>query len=86
MVKYSTPESIRNVHLAPGFGGLGALPDLSLSATCRFVSSVVIEYSIRGTHVGIFNNIPPSGRAVELPATVIYEFDDEARLSQSVLY
>jgi len=50
---------------------------------CRFVSheAIVIEYSIRGTH-GIFNNIPPSGRAVELPATVIYEFDDEARLSQ----
>lgn len=85
---FSTPESIRNFHLALGFGGQGALPDLSSPPIRRFVSdeAIIIEYVIRGTHLGIFNNIPASGRAVELPATVIYEFDDEARLKSERAY
>ena len=66
----------------------GALQDLSSVPLRRFVSdeAIVIEYSIRGIHLGIFNNIPPSGRVVELPATVIYEFDDEAKLKSERAY
>lgn len=85
---FSTLESIRNFHLALGFGGRGALPDLSSPPLRSFVSdeAIVIEYSIKGTHLGMFDNISPSGKVVELPATVIYEFDDEARLQSERAY
>ena len=85
---FNTSEAIRNFHLSLGFGGQGALPNLTSPALKRFVSdeAIVIEYCIRGTHLGPFGNISPSGRDVELPATVIYEFDSEGKLRSERVY
>jgi SnoaL-like domain len=51
---FNSPEAIRNVHLSLGFGGQGALPNLTSPPLKLFVSdeAIVIEYCIRGRHSG----------------------------------
>lgn len=85
---FSTLEQIRELHLALGFGGRGALPDLSSLPLRRFEAGevIVIEYCIRGTHKGEFMGIQPTGKKVKMAATVIYEFDEEARLKSERAY
>jgi predicted ester cyclase len=85
---FDTLEQIRNLHLALGFGGKGALPDLS-SPPLRIFNVgevIVIEYCIQGTHEGEFFGIQPTGKKVEMAAMVIYEFDDDARLKSERAY
>jgi predicted ester cyclase len=85
---FNTLEQIRNLHLALGFGGKGALPDLSSPPLRTFQSgeAIVIEYRITGTHQGEFAGIQPTGKEVAMAAMVIYEFDDEARLKSERAY
>jgi predicted ester cyclase len=85
---FDTLEQIRNLHLTLGFGGQGALPDLSSPPLRSFKAEevIVIEYSIKGTHKGEFIGIQPTGKKVEMAATVIYEFDREAKLKSERAY
>jgi predicted ester cyclase len=85
---FDTLEQIRNLHLTLGFGGQGALPDLSSPPLRSFKAEevIVIEYSIKGTHKGGFMGIQPTGEKVEMAATVIYEFDHEAKLKSERAY
>jgi predicted ester cyclase len=85
---FDTLEQIRSLHLALGFGGKGALPDLSSPPLRSFKAGevIVIEFRIKGTHEGEFVGIQPTGEKVEMAAMVIYEFDDEARLKSERAY
>jgi predicted ester cyclase len=85
---FGTLEQIRNFHLALGFGGKGALPDLSSPPLRSFKTGevIVIEYCIKGTHEGEFVGIQPTGKKVEMAAMVIYEFDDDAMLKSERAY
>jgi predicted ester cyclase len=85
---FNTLEQIRDLHLALGFGGKGALPDLSSPPLRSFKAEdiIAIEYCIKGTHSGELMGIQPTGKQVEMAATVIYEFDDEARLKSERAY
>jgi steroid delta-isomerase-like uncharacterized protein len=55
-----------------------ALPDLELDVTLRTARGkyVAEEYYIRGTHLGEFFGIPPTGRRVEIPAMSMVEMRD----------
>jgi predicted ester cyclase len=85
---FGTLEQIRNLHLALGFGGEGALPDLSSPPLRIFYAgeTIVIEYCITGTHKGEFAGIQPTGKEVTMAAAVIYEFDEQARLRSERAY
>lgn len=85
---FDTLEKIRTLHLAIGFGGTGAFPDLSSPPLRSFKAEevIVIEYCIKGTHKGEFMGIFPTGKKVEMAATVIYEFDDDAKLKSERAY
>jgi predicted ester cyclase len=85
---FNISEQIRNLHLALGLGGRGALPDLSSPPlrTFNVGEVIVIEYCIQGTHKGEFAGIQATGKEVEMAAMVIYEFDDEARLKSERAY
>jgi steroid delta-isomerase-like uncharacterized protein len=56
----------------------GALPDLELDVTLRTARGkyVAEEYVIRGTHLGEFFGIPPTGKRLEIPAMSMVELRD----------
>jgi ketosteroid isomerase-like protein len=85
---FDTLEQIRNLHLDLGFGGKGTLPDLCALPLRHFEAgdAIVIEFCLKGTHEGAFGSIKPTGKKVEMPAMVIYEFDDKARLKSERVY
>jgi SnoaL-like domain len=80
---FDTSEQIRNLHLALGFGGEGAISNLASPPLRIFYAgeAIVIEYCITGTHQGEFAGIQPTGQEVAMAATVIYEFDEEASVA-----
>jgi steroid delta-isomerase-like uncharacterized protein len=39
-------------------------------------SSVVVEFWLRGTHLGPFRGLPATGRAFEVRCIAVFEFDD----------
>jgi steroid delta-isomerase-like uncharacterized protein len=65
-----------------------ALPDLSIETRRRHVSedSVVLEVTIRGTHLGAWRGLPATHRRVEFPLCAIYTFDSDGRLSGERIY
>jgi steroid delta-isomerase-like uncharacterized protein len=68
---------------------LSALPDLAIDVHERHVASesVVLEVTIRGTHLGPWRGLPATGRRVEFPLCAVYRFDAADRLwSERVYY
>lgn len=65
-----------------------ALPDLSIEVKDRHVAtdSVVVEVTIRGTHLGPWRGLPATGRGVEFPLCGIYAFDHDDRLLGERIY
>jgi steroid delta-isomerase-like uncharacterized protein len=55
-----------------------ALPDLELDVTLRIARGkyVAEEYVIRGTHLGPFYGIPPTGKRLAIPAMSMVEMRD----------
>jgi steroid delta-isomerase-like uncharacterized protein len=67
---------------------MAALPDLEIHVQRQHVSddAILVEVVIRGTHLGTWRGLPPTGRRVEFPLCGVYTFDDEDRLSGERIY
>jgi steroid delta-isomerase-like uncharacterized protein len=67
---------------------MSALPDLAIDVRERHVASdcVILEVTIRGTHLGPWRGLPATGRSVEFPLCAVYEFDAADRLFAERVY
>ena len=67
---------------------LAALPDLVIEVNRRHAAaeSVVLEVTIRGTHLGPWRGLPATGRRVEFPLCGIFTFDADDRLKGERIY
>jgi steroid delta-isomerase-like uncharacterized protein len=65
-----------------------ALPDLAIEVKHRHVASesVVVEVTIRGTHLGPWRGLPATGRRMEFPLCGVYAFDADDRLTGERIY
>jgi len=67
---------------------LRALPDLAIEVNRRHVGaeSVVVEVTIRGTHLGPWRGLPATGRRVAFPLCGVFGFDAGDRLASERIY
>jgi len=65
-----------------------ALPDLEIDIQHRHVSedAILLEVTIRGTHLGGWRGLPATGRRVEFPLCGVYTFDSANRLAGEKIY
>jgi steroid delta-isomerase-like uncharacterized protein len=65
-----------------------AMPDLEIEVQRRHVTddAIVLEVMIRGTQLGEWRGLPPTGRRVEIPLCGVYTFDSEDRLAGEKIY
>lgn len=65
-----------------------ALPDLEIDVQRRHVTdeAILMEVMIRGTHLGAWRGLPPTGRHVEVPLCGVYTFDADDRLAGEKIY
>jgi len=65
-----------------------ALPDLAIEVKNRHVAyeSLVLEVTIRGTHLGRWRGLPATGRRMEFPLCGVYAFDADDRLAGERIY
>lgn len=65
-----------------------ALPDLSIEVQHRHIAddAIVVEVLIRGTHLGAWRGLPPTGRRVQFPLCGLYTFDADDRLAGEKIY
>ena len=65
-----------------------ALPDLTIEVKHQHVGSesVVVEVTIRGTHLGPWRGLPATGRPLEFPLCGVYTFDANDRLAGERIY
>ena len=67
---------------------MSALPNLEIEVLKRHVTddSIILEVMIRGTQLGAWRGLPPTGRKVEIPLCGVYTFDNEDRLAGEKIY
>lgn len=67
---------------------LNALPDLEIEIQRRHATddAILMEVTIRGTHLGGWRGLPATGRRVEFPLCGVYTFDDDDRLTGEKIY
>lgn len=77
-------ESVRSYYIDL----LRALPDLAIEVRHRHVAptAIVLEVTIRGTHLGLWRGLRATGRAVEFPLCAVYTFDGRDRLAGERIY
>jgi len=65
-----------------------ALPDLEIEVQRRHVTddAILLEVIIRGTHLGGWRGLPPTGRRLEFPLCGVYTFDADDRLAGEKIY
>lgn len=65
-----------------------ALPDLKIDVQRRHVTddAIVMEVMIRGTHLGEWRGLPPTGRRVDVSLCGVYTFDSDDRLAGEKIY
>jgi hypothetical protein len=65
-----------------------ALPDLEIDVRRRHVTddAILVEAMIRGTHLGGWRGLPPTGRRVDFPLCGVYTFDSDDRLAGERIY
>ena len=65
-----------------------ALPDLTIEVKNQHVASegVVVEVTIRGTHLGPWRGLPATGRLIEFSLCGVYSFDGNDRLAGERIY
>jgi len=65
-----------------------ALPDLQIDVQRRHIAddTILLEVVIRGTHLGGWRGLPPTGRRVEFPLCGVYTFDANDRLAGEKIY
>jgi steroid delta-isomerase-like uncharacterized protein len=67
---------------------LESLPDLAIEVRQCYVASdaIILEVTIRGTHLGSWRGVPATGRRVEFPLCGVYTFDTQDRLAGERIY
>jgi steroid delta-isomerase-like uncharacterized protein len=67
---------------------MGALPNLQIEVQRRHITddAILVEVVIRGTHLGSWRGLPPTGRHVEFPLCGVYTFDSHDRLAGEKIY
>jgi len=67
---------------------MAAVPDLVIDVRHRHLASetLVLEVTIRGTHLGSWRGLPATGRRVDFPLCAVYEFDASDRLAGERVY
>jgi len=67
---------------------LKALPDLGIEVLRRYVAddAILLEVMIRGTHLGAWRGLPPTGRRVEFPLCGVYSFGADDQLTGERIY
>ncbi len=65
-----------------------AMPDLKIDVQRRHVTdaAILLEVIIRGTHLGAWRGLPPTGRRIEFPLCGVYTFDAADRLAGEKIY
>jgi steroid delta-isomerase-like uncharacterized protein len=65
-----------------------ALPDLQIEVQRQHIAddAILVEVIIRGTHLGAWRGLPPTGRRVEFPLCGVYTFDADDRLASEKIY
>jgi steroid delta-isomerase-like uncharacterized protein len=65
-----------------------ALPNLEIEVQRRHVTdeAILMEVVIRGTHLGAWRGLPPTGRRVEFPLCGVFTFDSDNRLAGERIY
>jgi steroid delta-isomerase-like uncharacterized protein len=81
---YRGREGVRQFYTAI----MKALPDLEIAVQRQHVTDevVIMEVIIRGTQLGQWRRLPPTGRRVEVPLCGVYTFDNEDRLAGEKIY
>jgi len=67
---------------------LASLPDVAIEVRQQYVASdaIIVEVTIRGTHLGPWRGVPATGRRVEFPLCGVYTFDTQDRLAGERIY
>jgi steroid delta-isomerase-like uncharacterized protein len=67
---------------------VAAMPDLEIEIQDRYPAGqlVILECVIKGTHLGAWRGLPPTGRRLEFPLCAIYTFDDGDLLAGERIY
>jgi steroid delta-isomerase-like uncharacterized protein len=67
---------------------MSALPDLEIEVQRRHAAeeAVLLEVVIRGTHLGGWRGLPPTGRRIEFPLCGVYTFTPDDRLAGERIY
>ncbi|MBV9392370.1 MAG: ester cyclase [Verrucomicrobia bacterium] len=65
-----------------------ALPDLEIDVQRQHVAdeTIIVEVTIRGTHLNGWRGLPATGRRVEFPLCGVYTFDADDRLTGEKIY
>lgn len=65
-----------------------AAPDLRVDVERRHVAddAVILECTIRGTHLGPWRGLPPTGRTLTLPLCAVYTFDGDRLAGERIYY
>ena len=65
-----------------------AVPDLAIDVRQRHVApeAIVVEVTIRGTHLGAWRGLPATGRPIEFPLCGIYAFGPDDKLTRERIY
>ena len=65
-----------------------AAPNLAIEVKHRHAGSesLVLEVTIRGTHLGRWRGLPATGRRMEFPLCAVYSFDVDDRLAGERIY
>jgi steroid delta-isomerase-like uncharacterized protein len=65
-----------------------ALPDLEIEVQRQHVApdAILVEVMVRGTHLGGWRGLPPTGRRIEFPLCGVYTFDADDRLAGEKIY
>ncbi|MCA1567751.1 MAG: ester cyclase [Acidobacteria bacterium] len=81
-------DSIRAFHDTFGFGRHGSFSTLRVREKRRFIcdDAIVVEATLSGKHVNIWQGITATGREFEVPACTIYIFDEEGKLADERVY
>ena len=65
-----------------------AAPNLTIEILKRYVSrdAVILECEIRGTHLGIWRGLPPTGRQIRFSLCAVYTFTKADKLAGERVY
>jgi steroid delta-isomerase-like uncharacterized protein len=65
-----------------------AFPDLAIRHTNTIPTpgALTIQWVLQGTHTGIFREIPPTGRVVEVPGATVLKVNEDGKIHHGTVY